>query len=282
MPHRQLAIALVVVLSLWTLSQTAAKRLLRLALTKLNQLILRLTSRRYQPDESLIMVFAPHQDDETLGCGGLIARKRYEGWPVHVVYLTDGGGSHLNHPQLSPAEVIAWRRREAAAALAELGVESCAVHFLDEPDGTLAHLPPERSRRLVSRIAGLLRELQPTKVFLPCKPDASSEHDAAHDLIMAAIREAGQQPIVWHYAIWSWWNPWLQVRHLLTSRRCYYLPSEDFTAAKRAAIRCYASQIHPTPPWQEAVIPGDLLAILQSDAEYFFRGKPPAIHAQKP
>jgi hypothetical protein len=33
------------------------------------------------------MIFAPHQDDETLGCGGLIALKRQLGIPVKVVFF---------------------------------------------------------------------------------------------------------------------------------------------------------------------------------------------------
>ncbi|MDI1249705.1 MAG: PIG-L family deacetylase [Lacunisphaera sp.] len=275
MPHRQLTVALVVMLSLWTISRTRAKRLVRTALTRLNMFVLRCTSRRYRTEEGLTVVFAPHQDDETLGCGALIARKRYEGWPVHVVFLTDGGGSHLNHPQLTVSEVIAWRRREAAAALAELGVESCAVHFMDEPDGTLLRLTPARAGALTERIAVLLAQLRPAKIFLPCFPDGSSEHDAAYSLIMNALRQARQQPAVWHYAIWSWWNPLLQLRHIfLNPGRCY-MPNEDFVDSKRAAIACYVSQTKPTPPWKEPVIPPDMLATLQADTEYFFRGQPP-------
>ncbi len=33
------------------------------------------------------MIFAPHQDDETLGCGGLIALKLQLGIPVKVVFF---------------------------------------------------------------------------------------------------------------------------------------------------------------------------------------------------
>ena len=36
------------------------------------------------------IVFAPHPDDETLGCGGTILKKRSLGAPVEVVFLTDG------------------------------------------------------------------------------------------------------------------------------------------------------------------------------------------------
>ncbi len=277
MPHRHIAIALVVVLSLWTVSYANAKRIVRTALTRLNMFLFRCTSRRYRTDEGLTVVFAPHQDDESLGCGGLIARKRYEGWPVHVVFLTDGGGSHLDHPHLTVPEVIAWRRREAFAALAELGVESCAIHFLNEPDGTLLRLSPERATALSKRIADLLEELRPAKIFLPCFPDGSSEHDAAYGLIMNALRVARQQPSIWHYAIWSWWNPLLQLRHFFLNPVRSYLPNEDFADSKHAAIACYASQTKATPPWKEPVIPPDMLAALRTDTEYFYRGRPPKL-----
>src|SRR5690349_19075047 len=36
------------------------------------------------------LVLAPHPDDETLGCGATIMRKRAAGTPVHVVIATDG------------------------------------------------------------------------------------------------------------------------------------------------------------------------------------------------
>jgi hypothetical protein len=40
------------------------------------------------------VVFAPHPDDETLGCGGTIVRKIRAGARVRLVVMTDGGSSH--------------------------------------------------------------------------------------------------------------------------------------------------------------------------------------------
>jgi N-acetylglucosamine malate deacetylase 1 len=274
MPHRQLTIALVVVFSLWTLSHSRAKQLVRRVISGISRWLLTCSSPRYAVEDGLTLIFAPHQDDETLGCGALIARKRYEGRPVHIVFITDGGGSHIDHPHLTVPAVIALRRREAAAAMTELGVESCAVHFLDEADGTLMHLTPERAASLRDRITVLLRDLQPAKIFLPCDPDGSSEHDSAHRLIMAAVHRSGLRPSVWQYAIWSWWNPLLQLRLVLYPGRRSHLPTEDFTASKQAAIACYTSQTKPTFPWKDAVLPPELLATLSSGSEYFFELTP--------
>src|SRR5690242_8053393 len=42
-----------------------------------------------------IVVVAPHADDETLGCGGLLAACVREGLSAHVILVTDGTGSHF-------------------------------------------------------------------------------------------------------------------------------------------------------------------------------------------
>jgi LmbE family N-acetylglucosaminyl deacetylase len=40
------------------------------------------------------MVLAPHADDESLGCGGLIAELVAKARPPMIVILRDGTGSH--------------------------------------------------------------------------------------------------------------------------------------------------------------------------------------------
>jgi LmbE family N-acetylglucosaminyl deacetylase len=40
--------------------------------------------------EKSILVFAPHPDDETLGCGGTIANRVREGHEVEIFFMTDG------------------------------------------------------------------------------------------------------------------------------------------------------------------------------------------------
>ena len=45
-------------------------------------------------DDAIAMVLAPHADDESLGCGGLISELAAQGRPPVVVVVTDGTGSH--------------------------------------------------------------------------------------------------------------------------------------------------------------------------------------------
>lgn len=252
------------------------KRKLRWLAVTLGRLVLRLASVPYSPKEGTTVIFAPHQDDETLGCGALVARKRNEGLPVHVVFITDGSASHPNHPILSPQSITQIRYAEARAALRLLGVESNAIHFKEAQDGGLPNLAPEVKADLVSRIAGLLNEIQPTEIFLPCSPDGSTEHEAAFQIVIEAVALASPQAEIWQYPVWSWWNPLLLVRHLWVFGLCRHQRAEDFQAIKLRALQQYRSQLEPMPPQTSPSLPPELVRVFQTDHEFFFRFRLPA------
>lgn len=252
-----------------------AKEFLRQIAIELCGGLLQAGSRPYELREAPAVVIAPHPDDETLACGGVIARKRNEGLPVVVIFITDGSASHPGHPRLDPAAIAALRRREAMNAMSCLGVERTAVHFLNEPDGSLKTISPERREALVLRLACLLRAIAPGEIFLPCNPDGSSEHDAAFGFVMEAMGRSHLQPDIWQYPVWSWWNPVLLLRRWLASKDCRRLPLEDYRQHKQQAIRCYQSQINPLAPDLVAALPTDLVDIFLADTEFFFRYQPP-------
>src|SRR5271165_6675226 len=78
-----------------------------------------------------VAVFAPHPDDESLGCGGLIARLKDEGSLVHVVVMSDGSGSHPNSRRYPGPKLAALRQTEARAAVARLGLDPASeLEFL--------------------------------------------------------------------------------------------------------------------------------------------------------
>src|SRR5947199_8996501 len=98
-----------------------ARRFLAAALARL----LRLRSRPLEDFAGPILVVSPHPDDETLGCGGLIARHATAGCAVAVAMLTDGEASHRDHPTLDSRVLASTRREEVRAAPAVLGAR-CA------------------------------------------------------------------------------------------------------------------------------------------------------------
>ena len=100
--------------------------------------------------DARILIVAPHPDDESLCCGGLIATARRAGAQVSIAWVTSGGGFRLDamvvqkkaRPKYADMRALARRRiDEAQAAARALGVADDQLYFLGYPDrGVLALL----------------------------------------------------------------------------------------------------------------------------------------------
>lgn len=149
------------------------------------------------------LVVAPHQDDETLGCGGTIARKVHAGAKISVLFMTDGSGSHAH---LMPRhELSLLRRAEAIAACGLLGVPEDRIYFLDFRDGELS----SEATRAARSVAEVLERCRPAQVYVPHREDGLSDHNVTHDAVAAACRMSNLSPLWVEYPIWLWdqW-PW--------------------------------------------------------------------------
>jgi N-acetylglucosamine malate deacetylase 1 len=190
------------------------------------------------------MVFSPHQDDETFGCGGMIALKREHGIPVTVVFLTDGRGSG----DLEPNQIIQIRQAEAVTALRILGVESSAIHFLEKPDGTLLDLKNEARQQTIYQIAELLKKYQPEEVYVPHSKDCHRDHEATYALVKAAIIQAKITVEFIQYPIWLFWrSPIFIMLKLQDIAAAYHLSIASVQHKKNQAIYSYCSQIESLP-----------------------------------
>lgn len=102
------------------------------------------------PRGARILIVAPHCDDETLGCAGLIQVAAQRGAQIRVALLTNGDGFHLaaarafdkpitrrGLPPVTPEEYVRLarlRQQETLRAMALLGVPESQVDFLGYPD----------------------------------------------------------------------------------------------------------------------------------------------------
>lgn len=185
------------------------------------------------------LILAPHPDDESLGCGGLIAELCARGAPPVVVILTDGAGSHPGSRRYPPARLTALRAAEAAAATGALGLPSGRLHHLGAPDTAAPHRGPALDR-LADRLASLAADFEATTVLTTWPHDPHCDHLAAWLVAVAAADRAALRLLC--YPVWGWTLPpdtilpdaaWTGWRLDITER----------TAAKEAAIAAHASQL---------------------------------------
>lgn len=138
-----------------------------------------------------VIVFAPHQDDETLGCGGTLALLRKKGCEIKIIFVTDGAGAGG-----LPEGSAVIRRKEAIAALAAIGVDDLV--FLDEPDGNF-HNSPEFEQKIMA----LLHQFRPDWLFLPSVLDYHRDHVATGQAIFSCWSRQKNASRAFFYEIWS-------------------------------------------------------------------------------
>lgn len=149
-----------------------------------------------------VLVVAPHPDDETLGCGGLIAQLVAAGSIVHTVFVTDGGASHPGSRAWPRSRLATLREREATEALEALGAGDSPRTFLRLGD---ADMPPVGSAAYTEArdaLADILGDLRPDLVVLPWRRDPHCDHRDGWRLAREALCQCAQDPPILEYAIW--------------------------------------------------------------------------------
>jgi LmbE family N-acetylglucosaminyl deacetylase len=175
-----------------------------------------------------VIVFAPHSDDETLGCGGMLATSLANGADVRVVLITNGDGFRIavgrayNTLHVTPQRCIQFayrRQKETLRALETLGVSDKQVTFLGYPDRGIDQLwnkywSPEKlfvsrathadhspyrnsftrgaaycGESLLSDIEKVIRADKPTDVYLPHPCDNHPDHYATYCFVASALEQ---------------------------------------------------------------------------------------------
>jgi len=149
-----------------------------------------------------LLVVAPHPDDESLGCGGLIALWAAAARPLRVLVVTDGAASHPGSSAWPPARLAARRSAEVRDALAALGVAGDAIIQWNLPDGRVPRRGQAGFANLVERGAVLLREARVRTLVVPWRRDPHCDHRAASAVFRSANERLTPTASVLEYPLW--------------------------------------------------------------------------------
>ncbi len=175
-----------------------------------------------------ILILAPHPDDETIGCAGIIQEAVSKGANLKVVYLTNGDHNQIafivyeKRLTLRKGEFIHMgevRRIEAIKAMKLLGVDSKNLIFLGYPDfGTftifrevwldrkpyksmltrISSVPykenfsfgaPYKGESILADLENILREYKPNKIFVSHPADVNVDHKTFYLFLQIALHD---------------------------------------------------------------------------------------------
>ena len=236
------------------------------------------------------IVFAPHPDDETLGCGGTIIKKKMAGAKIRVVFTTDGRHALDLIPE---EEMKVIRAGEAVMAARSLGLEENDVIFLEFEDTKLR----ENQKNAVTKVTEIIQQEQPAQIFIPYYKDILPDHIFTNSIVSSALQACGMKFVIYEYPVWLWYHwPWVSVswcsqhkRHILVRLKCNLLAGlrllkdfhccvyiGDVVKLKWSALENYKSQMRrpipdPNRPMLAEVSNGEFLECFYQEREIFRR-----------
>jgi LmbE family N-acetylglucosaminyl deacetylase len=185
-----------------------------------------------------LVVIAPHPDDESLACGGLIAEACAIGRPARVVIVSDGAGSHPRSKAYPKGRLRSLREREAKRAVRELGLDPCNIVFLRLPDRFVPSDGP-RAKAATNKIVDCVDRVGAQAIFVSWRHDPHCDHQACYR-IARAVQSGRPQLRLYEYSVWGSALP--TTKRVEPVNDGFRLGIAQWLAKKRRAIAAHRSQ----------------------------------------
>ena len=184
-----------------------------------------------------VLIFAPHPDDEILGCGGTMIENILAGNEVFVCIITKGV------PPLFSNDDTLKNQADARRCHAFIGVRD--TFFLDFPSTKLETI--DRSE-LNDCILSVIRDIQPDEVYIPHYGDMQRDHRIVAEACMVAVRPKYIPKVtrVYGYETLSetgWNAPAIQNEFIPN----IYVDISRSLEKKKEALSYYSMQVHSFP-----------------------------------
>lgn len=138
-----------------------------------------------------ILVFAPHPDDELIGCGGTLLKQKKEGAKIVIAYMTYGELGLMEKEK--KAKQI--RKAEAKRFCKEINAKPI---FLGEAD-----LFFKNKSKTFKKMIKIIRKEKPTIVFYPHAMEDDPTHNQTTELARIACKFCGKKTVYTKEKLWT-------------------------------------------------------------------------------
>ena len=180
-----------------------------------------------------VLVFSPHPDDETIGCGGTIAKVIKDGGETTIVWMTSGEYGTKNRKK--NRKQLEIREKEAKRAAKTLGVNK--YYFLRQPDAFLV-----RSDKVIEKLSKIISTHKPDTILSSYWDKMNNDHIETFNIVKRA--SLFSENSLKSFLCYEVWNPLEDCNH--------YEDISDFIDLKLKALSAYKSQLDILP-YDEAI-----------------------------
>lgn len=145
------------------------------------------------------LIVAPHADDESLACGGVISLLRKYNQTVYILLLSDGTLSHPNSIHYPAGKLRDLRENELLNASRALDVPTENIIFCRYKDRQVPGIHSPNFDQAVMSMNKIINIINPQSIFVPWRKDPHPDHIAAFELFNNS--NTGKAKI-YEYAVW--------------------------------------------------------------------------------
>jgi LmbE family N-acetylglucosaminyl deacetylase len=174
-----------------------------------------------------VLVICAHSDDQSIGCGGSMAKYAKEGYDVHTIIMSFGENVK---PHIKREVIANMRVKESKRADKILGGKGVTFLGLKE----LAFEDEIKQKGVLNRLDLLVNEIDPVKIFTHAIDDAHPDHRATLRIVLRLYRRLTLKCELYTFEVWHIFN--------LKKRRMPKLVK--FFPKKRQSLLAFKSQVN--------------------------------------
>ena len=116
--------------------------------------------------KEVVLIIAPHADDETLGCGGVILKHKNENDKIHYLLVTETEDNQIisgTNSKKRNDQIKSMKNFYKFNSFHRLGLIATMIDNIPIND-------------IISKISDIIRKVKPTIIYLPFPGDIHSDH----------------------------------------------------------------------------------------------------------
>ncbi|MEN0049325.1 MAG: PIG-L family deacetylase [Bacteroidota bacterium] len=139
-----------------------------------------------------VILLAPHQDDESIGAGGVLQKLNRQGSNITIVYVTDG--AQKNIPNTDVEESVEVRFKEVEEALKNI---NCSIEKMN-----ISNMSPKPTIDDLNHLSDLIKKYEPDLILLPWLLDIPVKHRMVnHMLVLCDQIKPIRNCEIWGYQV---------------------------------------------------------------------------------
>jgi len=131
------------------------------------------------------LVVAPHPDDEILGVGGTLLKRKSQGYSLGWLIVT------------KPSEILEWSDNQKQIREKQINEIKNKVGFdkLYQLDFPAAKLNQDSLPYLINSISKIINDFSPEEIFFPHIGDVHTDHEVVHKAVVSSSKSFRNQSL---------------------------------------------------------------------------------------